>query len=147
MFWFDAAIADIANDEGDSLVAYQDGGGVWTIGRGHTRGVKPGDTCTAEQSRAWLTEDATIALVDLNTHLSWWQLAPDSVRRGLLNMCFNLGWPRLSGFKRMLAAGESKQYLTMADEAEQSAWAEQVGQRSTRIANLFRAAAQMELAV
>lgn len=28
------------------LVAYQDSGGVWTIGWGHTRGVRPRDTCT-----------------------------------------------------------------------------------------------------
>ena len=30
---------------------------VWTIGYGHTSGVKPGDTCTLAQALAWLAED------------------------------------------------------------------------------------------
>lgn len=40
------------------LKAYSDTGGVWTIGFGHTDGVKQGDTCTAQQAYAWLSEDA-----------------------------------------------------------------------------------------
>lgn len=31
---------------------------VWTIGFGHTAGVKEGDTCTLEQAEAWLEQDA-----------------------------------------------------------------------------------------
>lgn len=34
---------------------------VWTIGWGHTRGVKEGDTCTQEQADAWLIADLQIA--------------------------------------------------------------------------------------
>lgn len=30
---------------------------VWTIGYGHTKGVKPGDRCSVEQAEAWLLED------------------------------------------------------------------------------------------
>jgi len=43
------------------LVAYDDGGGVWTIGWGHTKGVKPGDICTRAQADAWLAEDCAEA--------------------------------------------------------------------------------------
>ena len=43
--------------EGCELFAYQDSGGVWTIGYGHTFGVTPGMTCTQEQADAWLTQD------------------------------------------------------------------------------------------
>lgn len=32
-------------------------GGKYTIGYGHTRGVKPGDTCTREQAERYLRED------------------------------------------------------------------------------------------
>lgn len=39
------------------LVAYADGGSVWTIGWGHTKGVKKGMTCTQEQADKWLEED------------------------------------------------------------------------------------------
>jgi lysozyme len=48
----------IAENEGLRLDAYLDGGGVPTIGYGHTRGVKLGDTCTEIQALAWLYEDA-----------------------------------------------------------------------------------------
>jgi lysozyme len=37
--------------------AYQDSAGVWTIGYGHTKGVKRGDRCTQFQAEQWLKED------------------------------------------------------------------------------------------
>lgn len=40
-----------------ALVAYQDGGGVWTIGWGHTKGVHRDMVCTRAQAEAWLDED------------------------------------------------------------------------------------------
>lgn len=46
--------------EGFRTKAYQDSGGVWTIGAGHTKGVKGGDTCTVEQGMAWLASDAAL---------------------------------------------------------------------------------------
>lgn len=42
------------------LIAYPDpktGGDPWTIGWGHTNGVRPGDTCTQQEADAWLLED------------------------------------------------------------------------------------------
>lgn len=39
------------------LVAYLDSESVPTIGYGHTRDVKLGDTCTVEQAKAWLNEE------------------------------------------------------------------------------------------
>ena len=43
--------------EGEKLTAYQDVGGVWTIGDGHTAGVKRGDVCTEAQADLWLLEE------------------------------------------------------------------------------------------
>lgn len=48
--------------EGLRLTAYRDTGGVWTIGFGHTSGVKEGDTCTLEDAQAWLAEDSKALL-------------------------------------------------------------------------------------
>ena len=53
------------NFEGCKLEAYQDSGGVWTIGYGHIEGVYEGMTCTQEQADTWLAEemqDATNAV-------------------------------------------------------------------------------------
>lgn len=43
--------------EGCQLQAYQDAKGVWTIGYGHTKGVKRGDRCTRYQAEQYLRED------------------------------------------------------------------------------------------
>ena len=51
----------IKKHEGLRLEAYQDSVGVWTIGYGHTAGVKEGDTCTEEEANAYLREDAKSA--------------------------------------------------------------------------------------
>lgn len=43
--------------EGLRLSAYTDFGGVWTIGYGHTSGVRPGQRITASRARALLRDD------------------------------------------------------------------------------------------
>ena len=47
----------ISQFEGCSLTAYRCSAGVLTIGYGHTKGVKEGDTCTQEQADVWLIDD------------------------------------------------------------------------------------------
>lgn len=61
-----AGRAAIANYEGCKLQAYQDGVGVWTIGYGHTRSVKAGDTCTITQAQQWLADDLASAEADVS---------------------------------------------------------------------------------
>ena len=43
--------------EGCKLASYQDSVGVWTIGYGHTAGVKKGDKITQYQAEQFLKED------------------------------------------------------------------------------------------
>ena len=43
--------------EGCRLQAYQDAAKVWTIGYGHTKGVKKGDSITQEKAEEYLRED------------------------------------------------------------------------------------------
>ncbi|ECF7068455.1 lysozyme [Salmonella enterica subsp. enterica] len=62
--------------EGLCLRAYQCSGDVWTIGYGHTLGVRPGDEITANQAAALLRQDASqaacavkeLVTVPLNQH-------------------------------------------------------------------------------
>ena len=59
----------IIAQEGLRLKAYPDpatGGEPWTIGVGHTSGVQPDDTCTEDQARQWLFEDAQAAVRCVN---------------------------------------------------------------------------------
>ncbi|EBX5572414.1 lysozyme [Salmonella enterica subsp. enterica serovar Kuessel] len=53
----DKGRAFIRAREGVKLAAYQDGGGVWTIGYGHTRGVKQGQVINHEQADEFLNND------------------------------------------------------------------------------------------
>lgn len=48
------------------LKAYLDGGGVPTIGYGHTKGVHIGMTATAAQCESWLKNDCAIAVACIN---------------------------------------------------------------------------------
>ncbi|MBV8666752.1 MAG: lysozyme [Burkholderiaceae bacterium] len=52
--------------EGCRLLAYQDGGGVWTNGYGNTHGVVPGSTITQEQAEADLLANIQNSVNDVN---------------------------------------------------------------------------------
>lgn len=52
-----AGVNLIKSFEGCRLTAYQDSAGVWTIGYGHTSGVKKGMTITEAQAEAYLKGD------------------------------------------------------------------------------------------
>lgn len=56
----------------------------------------------------------------------------------ILNMAFNLGSPRLFGFKKMRAALESRDFERAADEMKDSAWYSQVGSRAVRLVEEMR---------
>ena len=62
----------------------------------------------------------------------------DSVRQlVLVDMAFNMGVPRLRGFKKMWAAIHEGDYTTAAKEMLDSRWANQVKSRSTILANMM----------
>lgn len=89
----DEGLALIEDLEGVKLAAYLDGGGVPTIGVGHTRGVKLGDTCTAEQARAWLREDVEEAEATIVRHIpaKVYMAMPQAAWDALVSFVFNLG--------------------------------------------------------
>lgn len=128
---------ELRRDEALRLVAYLCSAGKLTIGYGHTDGVRGGDTCTQEQAERWLDQDIEIAAAGLDRALPWWRSLSDARQRVLLNMSFNLGLPRLLGFKRMLYALSIGDYPGAAVEALNSKWAGQVGNRATRLADMI----------
>lgn len=75
--------------EGCRRVAYQDQGGRWTIGYGHTAGVQEGDVCTQEQAEQWLLEDSAWAESTVNKYVTV------TVTQGefdaMVDFTFNLG--------------------------------------------------------
>ena len=126
---------DLVRDEGMRLNPYTDTVGKVTIGVG--RNLDDVGISEAEALRM-LDADIDRSTAELKRNLPWLFERPEPVQRALVNMCFNLGWPRLSGFRNMLAALEAEDYPRAAAEALDSRWARQVGARAGRIAALIR---------
>lgn len=99
------------------LTAYPDSKGVPTIGWGHTRGVRLGDTCTHAQADAWLLEDIQEAVAAVN------RLASVALTQhqfdALVDFTFNAGQGNFasSTMLRKLNAGDSA-----GADAEFSRW-------------------------
>ena len=58
---------------------------------------------------------------------------PENIQLVLVNMCFNLGAPRLSKFKKFIDAINNEQWIEAAVEMMDSRWANQVGPRAMRL--------------
>ena len=73
--------------EGLRLKAYDDGGGVLTIGYGHTKQVQSGDECTQAQADAWLAADIDEAWygIDGYIHVTLAQHEMDAITSLALN--------------------------------------------------------------
>ena len=81
--------------EGLRLQAYQDQAGVWTIGYGHTSGVKKGDTCTVAQALMWLVKDFNSALDSVKKLVT--VPVNDNQLEALGDFVYNLGETKFAG--------------------------------------------------
>jgi len=79
------------------------------------------------------SNDVTAACLDLDTHAAWWRKLPQPQQRVMVNLCFNMGWPRFSGFVKFLAAMEAFDWPRAAAELKDSLWYSQVRDRGPRV--------------
>lgn len=78
--------------EGCSLTAYPDpgtGGEPWTIGYGHTGGVKQGDTITQDQANAFLLADLKSAINAVESNVT--TPMTDDEESALVDLVYNIG--------------------------------------------------------
>ena len=125
---------DLIRHEGLRLKPYRDTEGVLTIGVGPN--LEEG--ISHDIAMAMLDEDIANHTQELErAHPVVKRLDP--VRRDvLINMAFNLGVSRLSGFRRMWAAIHAEAWDRAADEMLDSKWAGQVGNRAVELAAVMR---------
>lgn len=136
----DEFVRKVAEFEGLRTRAYKCPGGVWTIGYGHTEGVRAGQRCTRLQAEAWLREDLAMAANEVgNLGLELTQGQAEA----LVDFVFNLGIGALEGstllkkiragagtaeiqseFRRWVyAGGEVQKGLVKRREWEAACWA------------------------
>ena len=120
--------------EGNHATPYIDSVGVQTIGYGHNL-HKP----LSERARQVIFEDDVADAKNDCLHAFPWFAELDESRQWvLINMCFNLGLPRLQGFYKFLAAVERGDYDTAAIEMLDSLWAKQVKGRARELAAIMQ---------
>lgn len=84
----------IKSHEALRLKAYQDSKGVWTIGWGHTKGVKPGDVITRAQAEQFIRDDLAWVERVLNADLVSGRDNPIVTQNeydALCSLVFNIG--------------------------------------------------------
>lgn len=85
-------LAHIRESEGLRLSAYQDGAGVWTIGYGHTSGVRRGDKINKITAETYLEDDLSPIIDQLGCAR---QVRTLGQLDALADFAFNLGMGRL----------------------------------------------------
>ena len=121
--------------EGTRLSPYYCTAGKLTIGVGRNLddlGI------TEVEAQFLLKNDYQRVLKECKWSLGYWSQLTGTRKMVMVDMCFNLGLPRLMTFQKMLGALEARDGTLAAKEALDSKWAGQVGERAERIAALYR---------
>ena len=123
----------IAEHEGKSLSMYTDTVGVPTIGYGHNLQTP----ISEHAAKVILADDVKVAIDELDDRMDWWRDLPDSAQLVLASMVFNLGWPRFSRFKKLIAALEDRDFNEAAAQMEDSLWYQQIKTRGPALKQLM----------
>jgi lysozyme len=132
---------EIADDEGVKYETYNCSLGHLTGGIGHLITEwdteyydKPiGTKIPNEQVNEWFENDIQVSIKDCQGIFSNFESLPENIQHVLVNMSFQLGKPRLSKFKKMIAAVEDMNWEKMADEMQDSTWRWQTPNRAQRL--------------
>jgi lysozyme len=124
----------LARDEGKKSSAYPDSRGYWSIGIGTCIDARVGCGLTDDEIQYLFDNRVKQAEAALSSAFPWTD-ALDEVRRGaLLNLTFNMGVRRLSGFTRFLAAAQQGDWTAAKAELLDSAADHQEPERISRLA-------------
>lgn len=125
----------VAANEGWKKFPYKDTVGKTTIGAGFNLD----DTGLDDEEITFILEHR-LALIkkEIPNRILTWEALSEDQRTALIDMYYNLGWPRLSKFKEMLKAIDKGKYELAAKELLRSKYATQVGKRAERNAELLK---------
>ena len=136
----DKLMEELIKDEGYKYEIYLDHLGYPTFGVGHLvletdeeHGQPVGTPVSEERIKECLSHDIDVVCSELDMKDPWWRNLSDNKQRVVANMCFNLGHPRLSKFKKFIGAMQVSDWEIAAVEMMDSKWATQVGDRAVRL--------------
>jgi len=138
----DAVYKQLKEDEGVKYEIYLDHLGLPTFGVGHLIlesdpefGKPVGTKIDEERVRVCFDRDLETATRECNHLYGEGKFGdlPDDVQQILVNMMFNMGRTRLSGFKKFNAAILAGNWVEAAKEGRDSKWYNQVKNRAERL--------------
>ncbi len=113
------ALEMIKSFEGCRLQAYKCPAGVWTIGYGHTAGVKQGQVITQAQADAYLIADCQkfADYVDNFTYVPITKNLNDNQRDALISFAYNCGAGRLRTLCKRRTAAQIAEAILLYNKA------------------------------
>ena len=135
-------------DEGVKYEVYDDHLGYKTFGIGHLvvagdqeYGASVGTPVSEERVNAVFDEDVQKYIDESKKVFPKLESLPEEAQQVIVNMCFNMGAPRLGKFKKFIGGVNSGDWNTAAIEMMDSRWATQVGGRAERLRDRIQALA------
>lgn len=135
----------VQKHEGLELMPYKDSLGILTVGVGHNLEASPiqdwqylaDGSISMDTAMALFDNDFANATYPLAVYCSPWFQAMDPVRQAVIqDMCFNLGWPKLSQFHRTLGFFQANDWASASTAMLESLWAKQVPKRAEEDATM-----------
>ena len=128
----------LAKHEGVKRFAYKCPAGKWTIGVGRNIDEDGGLGLSDGEIYTLLNNDIQRTDEELTNAFRFYEDLDRGRKDAMINICFNIGLPRLRGFRLALKLMETQDYPEASVEFLDSLWASQVGQRALDIAHMIQ---------
>ena len=133
-------------DEGVKYEIYDDHLGYKTFGIGHLvkttdeeYGWPVGTPVSEKRVNSVFDRDVETYISETEKVFGNLQEMTGELQQVLVNMCFNMGAPRLSQFKKFIKAIHDEDWKTASFEMLDSRWSSQVGDRANRLSDRIKA--------
>lgn len=133
-------------DEGVKYEVYDDHLGYKTFGIGHLvkttdeeYGLPCGAPVSEKRVNSVFDKDVETYIDESKKVFGNLEDMPQEAQQVIVNMCFNMGAPRLSQFKKFIKAIHDEDWKTASVEMLDSRWASQVGVRANRLSDRIKA--------
>jgi lysozyme len=137
MYPIDEIAASLKVEEGYRAHCYICTAGAHTVGYGRNIDADGGIGISEDEAEYLLRNDIQRTIEECK-QWDWFDDLDPNRQSVMVQLCFQLGRPRLSNFKRMLTALAKQDYETAAIELLDSRFAEQVPERANRLAEKMR---------